>query len=132
MIPDTNNLLEYYEYVVTIEHYTNIIKAFVNFVLNIPYGFLISMVSEEINMLRKRLQEAVFVCIIVTASAVTDSPSGGIVNGQPVGKCVAGFCLPLKYSSLDPPLIVDENNNTLPNNVNITTDIMDILMVRFN
>ena len=90
------------------------------------------MVSEEINMLRKRLQEAVFVCIIVTASAVTDSPSGGIVNGQPVGKCVAGFCLPLKYSSLDPPLIVDENNNTLPNNVNITTDIMDILMVRLN
>ena len=55
---------------------------------------------------------------------------GGIVNGQAVGRCVAGFCLPLKYSSLDPPRIVDEHNNTLPNNVNITTDIMDILMVR--
>ena len=54
---------------------------------------------------------------------------GGIVNGQPVGKCVAGFCLPAKYSSLDPPMIVDDNNNTQPNKVNITTDIMDVLMV---
>ena len=56
---------------------------------------------------------------------------GGIVNGQPVGKCVAGFCLPAKYSSLDPPTIVDANNNSKPNRVNITTDIMDVLMVRF-
>jgi hypothetical protein len=55
---------------------------------------------------------------------------GGIVNGQPVGKCVAGFCLPAKYSSLDPPTIVDANNNTQPNKVNITTDIMDVLNVR--
>ena len=69
--------------------------------------------------------------LVATVSALAEGESGGIVNGQPVGKCVAGFCLPLTYSSLDPPLIVDENNNTLPNNVNITTDIMDILMVGF-
>ena len=80
-------------------------------------------------MLHKLLQEVLLAGLLATVYAVPDSPSGGIVNGQPVGKCVAGFCLPLKYSSLDPPLIVDENNNTLPNNVNITTDIMDILNV---
>ena len=74
---------------------------------------------------------AFFMTLLGTVSALEEGESGGIVNGQPVGKCVAGFCLPLKYSSLDPPLIVDENNNTLPNNVNITTDIMDILMVSY-
>ena len=84
---------------------------------------------KSIVMIHKLLQELMLINLVATVSAYQDSPSGGIVNGQPVGKCVAGFCLPLKYSSLDPPLIVDENNNTLPNNVNITTDIMDILVV---
>ena len=48
---------------------------------------------------------------------------GGIVNGEAVGRCVAGFCLPIKYSKLDPPSMETANS------VKITTDIMDILTV---
>ena len=72
----------------------------------------------------------ILLLVMITQTLANDQEvRGGIVNGQAVGRCVAGFCLPAKYSSLDPPRIVDENNKTLPNNVNVTTDIMDILMV---
>ena len=79
------------------------------------------------------MKESLIVNLLLVSISETVSAGqemkGGIVNGQPVGKCVAGFCLPEKYSSLDPPTIVDANNNTQPNKVNISTDIMDVLMV---
>ena len=49
---------------------------------------------------------------------------GGFVNGQQVGKCVAGFCLPAEYLKLETPCI------DCVNQISIETDIMDILMVR--
>ena len=48
---------------------------------------------------------------------------GGFVNGQQVGKCVAGFCLPAEYLKLETPCI------DCVNQISIETDIMDILMV---
>ena len=47
---------------------------------------------------------------------------GGFVNGQQVGKCVAGFCLPFEYQKLEPP-------SSDVNQISIETDIMDVLMV---
>ena len=48
---------------------------------------------------------------------------GGFVNGQQVGKCVAGFCLPFEYQKLEPPSMESVNQ------ISIETDIMDVLMV---
>ena len=48
---------------------------------------------------------------------------GGFVNGQQVGKCVAGFCLPFEYKKLEPPCM------DCVNQISIETDIMDVLMV---
>ena len=47
----------------------------------------------------------------------------GYVNGQPVGRCVAGFCLPKEYVKLEPPSMEGVNQ------IGIETEIMDVLMV---
>ena len=65
-----------------------------------------------------------FMMISQTISAGQET-KGGIVNGQEVGRCVAGFCLPAKYSTLDPPSTGDANQ------VEVSTDIMDVLMVSY-
>ena len=67
----------------------------------------------------------IYLLFMRISQASQEEISGGIVNGQAVGKCVAGFCLPVNYSSLDPPTSADANQ------VSIETQIMDILVVRY-
>ena len=62
--------------------------------------------------------------ILETSSNEQEDYTGGKVNGQPVGRCVAGFCLPAEYLKLEPPFMDSVNE------ISIETDIMDILMVR--
>ena len=68
-----------------------------------------------------------FVCVLFMLISQTLSNErkyeGGLINGQKVGKCVAGFCLPFKYKKLEPPHIARVNQ------ISIGTDIMDVLMV---
>ena len=49
---------------------------------------------------------------------------GGYVNGQRVGRCVAGFCLPAEYNKLEQPSMDGVNP------VSIQIDLMDVLMVK--
>ena len=63
-----------------------------------------------------------FICKITVSNE--QEYEGGFVNGQQVGKCVAGFCLPAEYLKLETPCI------DCVNKISIETDIMDILMVR--
>lgn len=77
---------------------------------------------------RNKMKKWVYVYLLFMMVSQTFSSEkefkGGIVNGQAVGRCVAGFCLPAKYSNLDPPTIDDVNQ------IEIETNIMDVLMVR--
>ena len=74
-----------------------------------------------------RKKRSLIYVIILFISKITISNEqeyeGGFVNGQQVGKCVAGFCLPSEYLKLETPSIDGVNK------ISITTDIMDILMV---
>ena len=55
----------------------------------------------------------------------SDEFKGGYVDGQLVGRCVSGFCLPAEYQKLEPPFSEGVNQ------ISIETDIMDVLMVRY-
>ena len=49
---------------------------------------------------------------------------GGYVNGQRVGRCVAGFCLPAEYNKFDQPSMDGVNP------VSIEIALMDVLVVK--
>ena len=74
-------------------------------------------------MKKKLFVYVLFMLISQTISQTDQEYEGGFVNGQQVGKCVAGFCLPFEYQKLEPP------NMDSVNQISIETDIMDILMV---
>ena len=66
-----------------------------------------------------------FVCILISPTISNEQEyEGGFVNGQQVGKCVAGFCLPFEYQKLETPFAEAANQ------ISIEADIMDVLMVR--
>ena len=65
-----------------------------------------------------------FVCILISPTISNEQEyEGGFVNGQQVGKCVAGFCLPFEYQKLETPFAEAANQ------ISIEADIMDVLMV---
>ena len=66
----------------------------------------------------------IFVFALISQTISNEQESeGGFVNGQQVGKCVAGFCLPFEYLKLEPPCM------DCVNQISIETDIMDVLSV---
>lgn len=73
---------------------------------------------------KRSLLSVVFLLLSKITVSNEQEYEGGFVNGQQVGKCVAGFCLPAEYLKLETPCI------DCVNQISIETDIMDILMVR--
>ena len=72
---------------------------------------------------KRSLLSVVFLLLSKITVSNEQEYEGGFVNGQQVGKCVAGFCLPAEYLKLETPCI------DCVNQISIETDIMDILMV---
>ena len=67
-----------------------------------------------------------FILILHISQTISNEQEyeAGFGNGQQVGKCVAGFCLPFEYQKLEPPCV------DCVNQISILADIMDVLMVR--
>ena len=77
-------------------------------------------------MMKKRTSDIIYVMFLFISFVTVSNEQeyeGGFVNGQQVGKCVAGFCLPSEYLKLETPCI------DCVNRISIETDIMDVLMV---
>ena len=81
--------------------------------------------ASQVKMMKKRSGIIYLAFLFISLITVSNEQEyeGGFVNGQQVGKCVAGFCLPSEYLKLETPCI------DCVNRISIETDIMDVLMV---
>ena len=83
---------------------------------------------EDIKITLAIMQKLSYICVVLMVTLRTISSEeeykGGYVNGQRVGRCVAGFCLPAEYNKLEQPSMDGVNP------VSIEIALMDVLMVK--